>query len=91
MAGPLLLAPSSTSSLCGALYATTSSGGSAASSKLRSEVVEARIRAALAHVPPSRVVVAPDCGMKYLARDVALGKLAAMVEGARRVRAALES
>ena len=88
MAGPLLLAPSSTSSLCGALYATTSSGGSAASSKLRSEVVEARIRAALAHVPPSRVVVAPDCGMKYLARDVAFAKLRALAAGARAVVAA---
>jgi len=50
------------------------------------EVVEARIRGALEHVPPERLVVAPDCGMKYLPRAVARGKLAAMVEGARRVR-----
>jgi len=53
------------------------------------DVVAGRIRAALAHVPPERVVVAPDCGMKYLPRDVALGKLTAMVEGARIVRAEL--
>lgn len=50
------------------------------------EVVEGRLRAALAHVPPERLVAAPDCGMKYLRQEVALGKLAAMVEGARRVR-----
>jgi 5-methyltetrahydropteroyltriglutamate--homocysteine methyltransferase len=50
------------------------------------EVVVERIRAALEHVPPERLVLAPDCGMKYLPRAVARGKLAAMVEGARRVR-----
>jgi 5-methyltetrahydropteroyltriglutamate--homocysteine methyltransferase len=50
------------------------------------EVVVDRIRAALEHVPPERLVLAPDCGMKYLPRAVARGKLAAMVEGARRVR-----
>ncbi len=48
--------------------------------------VAARIRRALEHVPPERVVVAPDCGMKYLPRDVAFGKLQAMVEGAALVR-----
>ena len=48
-----------------------------------------RLDAALAHVPPERLVVAPDCGMKYLPRDVAYGKLAAMVEGTRQVRARL--
>jgi 5-methyltetrahydropteroyltriglutamate--homocysteine methyltransferase len=52
-------------------------------------VVAARLTAALAHVPPERLVVAPDCGMKYLPRAVAFGKLAAMVEGTRRVRAQL--
>ena len=41
-----------------------------------------RIRAALEHVPPERLLVAPDCGMKYLPRAVARGKLRAMVEGA---------
>jgi 5-methyltetrahydropteroyltriglutamate--homocysteine methyltransferase len=53
------------------------------------ETVARRLRAVLEHVPPERVVVAPDCGMKYLPRDVAFGKLVAMVEGAARVRASL--
>jgi 5-methyltetrahydropteroyltriglutamate--homocysteine methyltransferase len=46
-------------------------------------VVARRIEAALAHVPAERLVAAPDCGMKYLPRDVALAKLCARVEGAR--------
>jgi 5-methyltetrahydropteroyltriglutamate--homocysteine methyltransferase len=50
------------------------------------EAVAARIRRALPYVAPERVVVAPDCGLKYLPRDVAQGKLRAMVEGARIVR-----
>jgi 5-methyltetrahydropteroyltriglutamate--homocysteine methyltransferase len=50
------------------------------------ETVAERIRAALEVLPPERLVVAPDCGMKYMARDVAFGKLKAMVEGARIVR-----
>ncbi len=50
------------------------------------ELVAERIRAALRHLPPERLIVAPDCGMKYLPREVALGKLRAMVEGARTVR-----
>jgi len=54
------------------------------------ETVADRIRAALASVPPERLMLAPDCGMKYLPRDTALGKLRAMVEGARLVRAELE-
>jgi len=53
------------------------------------ETVAARIREALKIVPPERLVIAPDCGMKYLARDVAFGKLRALVEGARIVRAEL--
>jgi 5-methyltetrahydropteroyltriglutamate--homocysteine methyltransferase len=52
--------------------------------------VAARIEAALAHVPAERIVVAPDCGMKYLPRNVAFGKLQAMVEGAAIVRRKLE-
>ena len=52
-------------------------------------VIAARLGEALAHMPPERLVVAPDCGMKYLPRDVAFGKLAAMVEGTRQVRAQL--
>jgi 5-methyltetrahydropteroyltriglutamate--homocysteine methyltransferase len=51
------------------------------------EIVAARIRKALAYVPPERLVIAPDCGMKYLPRPVAFGKMRAMVEGAALVRA----
>jgi 5-methyltetrahydropteroyltriglutamate--homocysteine methyltransferase len=53
------------------------------------ETVAARIRRALPHVPADRIVVAPDCGLKYLPRDVAYGKMCAMVEGAKIVRAEL--
>jgi 5-methyltetrahydropteroyltriglutamate--homocysteine methyltransferase len=51
------------------------------------EVVAARIRAALAVVPAARLIATPDCGMKYLPRDVAFGKLKALADGARIVRA----
>jgi 5-methyltetrahydropteroyltriglutamate--homocysteine methyltransferase len=51
------------------------------------EVVRARIRRALAHVPPENVILAPDCGMKYLPREVAFGKLQAMVAAAKLLRA----
>jgi 5-methyltetrahydropteroyltriglutamate--homocysteine methyltransferase len=50
------------------------------------EAVAARIRNALTAVPPQRLVLAPDCGMKYLPRDRAFRKLQALVEGARVVR-----
>src|ERR1700733_5561592 len=50
------------------------------------QIVAGRIRAALAHVPPERIVVAPDCGMKYLPRAIAFGKMKAMAEGAAIVR-----
>jgi len=50
------------------------------------EVVAARIRKALPHVSAERLIVAPDCGMKYLPRDIAFGKMQAMVEGAAIVR-----
>jgi 5-methyltetrahydropteroyltriglutamate--homocysteine methyltransferase len=53
------------------------------------EKVAARIRRALPFVAPERIVVAPDCGMKYLPREVAFGKLKAMVEGAKLMRAEL--
>jgi 5-methyltetrahydropteroyltriglutamate--homocysteine methyltransferase len=53
------------------------------------DVVAARIRAALEHIAPERLVVAPDCGMKYLTRELAFAKLQAMVEGTRQVRKAL--
>jgi 5-methyltetrahydropteroyltriglutamate--homocysteine methyltransferase len=48
--------------------------------------VASRIRTALKHVPAERLVVAPDCGMKYLAREAAFGKLKALAEGAAIVR-----
>jgi 5-methyltetrahydropteroyltriglutamate--homocysteine methyltransferase len=51
------------------------------------ETVAGRIRRALAFVAPQDIVVAPDCGLKYLPRDVAFGKMKAMVEGARLMRA----
>jgi 5-methyltetrahydropteroyltriglutamate--homocysteine methyltransferase len=50
------------------------------------QTVVARIERALRYVPAENVILAPDCGMKYLPRDVALGKLRAMVEAARRLR-----
>ncbi len=53
------------------------------------EVVADRLRRALAHVPAERVVAAPDCGMKYLPREVAFAKLQSMVAGAALVRAEL--
>lgn len=48
--------------------------------------VAERIRRALPYVSADHVVIAPDCGMKYLPREVAYAKLEAMVEGARIVR-----
>ena len=53
------------------------------------EKVAARIRRALPFVAPERIVVAPDCGMKYLPREAAFGKMKAMVEGAKLMRAEL--
>ena len=50
------------------------------------ELVAARIRRALPYVDMERMVVAPDCGLKYLQRDVAVGKMKALVAGARLVR-----
>jgi 5-methyltetrahydropteroyltriglutamate--homocysteine methyltransferase len=50
------------------------------------ETVAARIERALPYVDASRIVVAPDCGLKYLPRDVAFGKMKAMADGARLVR-----
>jgi 5-methyltetrahydropteroyltriglutamate--homocysteine methyltransferase len=49
------------------------------------EVVAGRIRRALEVVPPERLVAAPDCGMKYLPRELAFRKLQSMVAGARLV------
>jgi 5-methyltetrahydropteroyltriglutamate--homocysteine methyltransferase len=50
------------------------------------EQVAARLRAALNHVPPERLIAAPDCGMKYLPRDIAFGKLMGLSKGARILR-----
>jgi 5-methyltetrahydropteroyltriglutamate--homocysteine methyltransferase len=50
------------------------------------ETVAARIRRGLEHVPAERLIPAPDCGMKYLPRATAFGKLKAMVDGASIVR-----
>jgi len=52
--------------------------------------VAERIRAGLKYLPPDKLVPAPDCGMKYLSRDVAFGKLKAMVDGAAIVRKELQ-
>jgi 5-methyltetrahydropteroyltriglutamate--homocysteine methyltransferase len=49
--------------------------------------VAARIRAGLVRVTPDRLILAPDCGMKYLPRDTAFGKLRALSDGAHAVRA----
>jgi 5-methyltetrahydropteroyltriglutamate--homocysteine methyltransferase len=54
------------------------------------EEVAARIRNGLEHVPAQRLIPAPDCGMKYLARDTAFGKLQALARGAAIVRAELQ-
>jgi 5-methyltetrahydropteroyltriglutamate--homocysteine methyltransferase len=51
------------------------------------EVVAERVRQALPYVPPERIVLAPDCGMKYLPRDSAFGKLASMTAAASVLRA----
>jgi 5-methyltetrahydropteroyltriglutamate--homocysteine methyltransferase len=53
------------------------------------DAVADRIRAALRFIGPERLVIAPDCGMKYLSRRAAFGKLRAMVEGTHLVRADL--
>ncbi len=50
------------------------------------EQVADRIRAALAFLPPEQIIPAPDCGMKYLPREIAFGKLKALSEGAALVR-----
>ena len=53
------------------------------------EQVAARIRAGLARVSPDRLIPAPDCGMKYLPRETAFGKLKALSDAARVVRSQL--
>jgi len=53
------------------------------------ETIAARIRKALPFVSADRLVLAPDCGMKYLPTDSAFGKLKAMVAAAKTVRSEL--
>ena len=55
------------------------------------DTVTERARRALPYVPAERLVLAPDCGMKYLPRDVAFGKLTAMTTAAARLRAEMNS
>ena len=50
------------------------------------QTVAARIRAALAHIPAERLIPAPDCGMKYIPREIAFAKLKSLAEGAAIVR-----
>jgi 5-methyltetrahydropteroyltriglutamate--homocysteine methyltransferase len=51
------------------------------------QTVVERARRALKHLKPENMILAPDCGMKYLPREVADGKMKALVEGARLLRA----
>lgn len=55
------------------------------------ETVAARIRRALPYVSPERLVIATDCGMKYLPAESAFGKMQAMVSGAAIVRAEIQT
>ena len=55
------------------------------------ETVAARIRRALPYVAAENLIIAPDCGMKYLPRESAIGKLESMVAGAAIVRAELQA
>jgi len=55
------------------------------------ETIAARIRKALPFAPAENIIVAPDCGMKYLPRDVAFGKMQAMAAGAAIVRRELQA
>jgi 5-methyltetrahydropteroyltriglutamate--homocysteine methyltransferase len=53
------------------------------------QVVADRIRAGLKHLAPDKLIPAPDCGMKYLPRELAFRKLSALSKGAAIVRAEL--
>src|SRR4029078_10870165 len=55
----------------------------------RPEQVAERIRTGLKYVSADRLIPAPDCGMKYMAREVAFGKLKALADGAAIVRGEL--
>jgi len=49
-------------------------------------VVAERIRAGLKYLKPANLIPGPDCGMKYMKREVAFGRLKALAEGAATVR-----
>lgn len=51
------------------------------------ETIKSRVRRALKHVDAKRIILAPDCGMKYLSREAAFGKLRAMAQAGRELRA----
>jgi 5-methyltetrahydropteroyltriglutamate--homocysteine methyltransferase len=53
------------------------------------DTVVARIKNAMKFVDPDRLILAPDCGMKYLPREKAFGKLRALAQAAANVRAEL--
>jgi 5-methyltetrahydropteroyltriglutamate--homocysteine methyltransferase len=53
------------------------------------EVVAERLREALEFIPPERLIAAPDCGMKYLSRATAFGKLQALAAGTAIINAEL--
>jgi 5-methyltetrahydropteroyltriglutamate--homocysteine methyltransferase len=55
------------------------------------EVIAQRVRRAIPYVPADQIVLAPDCGMKYLPRESAYGKLASMAQAARILREELAS
>jgi 5-methyltetrahydropteroyltriglutamate--homocysteine methyltransferase len=55
------------------------------------ETIVARVKRALSYVRKEDVILAPDCGMKYLPRDVAFGKIQAMADAAARLRVELGS
>jgi 5-methyltetrahydropteroyltriglutamate--homocysteine methyltransferase len=55
------------------------------------EVVAERITRALPHIDAGRVIVAPDCGLKYLPREVAFGKMKAMADGAKLARESVKA
>jgi 5-methyltetrahydropteroyltriglutamate--homocysteine methyltransferase len=54
------------------------------------QIVADRIRRALPFISPDRLIIAPDCGLKYLPREVAFGKMKAMADGAALVRKELQ-
>jgi 5-methyltetrahydropteroyltriglutamate--homocysteine methyltransferase len=54
------------------------------------EIVAERVRRAFRYLPPEQLVIAPDCGMKYLPRDSAAGKMRAMSGAAALLRAEIQ-